>query len=151
MEKSYWTLFCLLLISMVVLAGLMIGLTVLVRNSLLSAKNKRLLYVIIVCVFLLLILINIKKIINCCKDYPFVSSGTYIEIEGKVIDFKKIERDYDGNGQLIYSDPEFYVADEDRYIILNVSDVEVGHTYLLRYYPNTKICEVVEERHPSAD
>ena len=84
----------------------------------------------------------------CIKDLKYVTNETYEESEGEVIEFTKIKRDYDGNGKIIYSQPKFYFADKNEYVVLYARDVEVGETYLVRYYPNTKICEIVQKVSP---
>ena len=50
----------------------------------------------------------------------------------------------DGSGRQENSKPKFYLIEKDEYIVLNVKDVELGETYIIRFYPNTKICEVIE-------
>ena len=41
--------------------------------------------------------------------------------------------------------PKFYLIEKNEYIVLNVKDVELGETYAIRFYPNTKICDVIEK------
>lgn len=43
------------------------------------------------------------------------------------------------------SKPKFYLIDKDEYIVLNMKNVELNEIYIIRYYPNTKIGEVVEK------
>ncbi len=43
------------------------------------------------------------------------------------------------------SKPKFYLIDKDEYIVLNIKNVELNEIYIIRYYPNTKIGEVVEK------
>ena len=81
------------------------------------------------------------------KDYKFVSNGEFLEDDGLVVEFTYIKNDLDGNGYTQYSKPKFYIEDKDKYIILNVANVEVGKTYRIRYLPNTKISEILENSH----
>ena len=75
----------------------------------------------------------------CIRDYDFAKNNTFVEETLTVIEFTKVERDLDGNGQISYSKPKFYIHEKDEYIILHTKDVEIGKTYRVRYYPNTKI------------
>lgn len=43
------------------------------------------------------------------------------------------------------SKPKFYLIDKDEYTVLNMKNVELNEIYIIRYYPNTKIGEVVEK------
>ena len=93
---------------------------------------------------LVMISFSANKFFLCCKDYKYFSTGTYIEVTGTVIDFMDIKRDYDGNGEIIYRKPKFLIAETGEYIVLNTKEVGKGETYTIKYYPNTKICEVTE-------
>ena len=86
----------------------------------------------------------VHKFILCCKDYQYVSNDTYIEAEAKVVEFTVSYIDYDGDGRRHNSSPKFYLIDQDKYIVLYASGVEVGETYIIRFYPNTKICDVIK-------
>lgn len=85
------------------------------------------------------------EFIFCCKDYYYVSNNTYIETTGKVIEFTHVSNPYETGTQKSYSNPKFYLSEYDSYIILRTINVEVGETYLIRFYPNTRICEIVEK------
>ena len=80
----------------------------------------------------------------CCKDYKYFSTGTYIEVTGTVIDYMDIKYDYDGSGEIVYRKPKFFIAETGEYMVLNTKDVIKGKTYIIKCYPNTKICEVTE-------
>ena len=95
--------------------------------------------------FLAIITISTVEFIPCCKDYYYVSNNTYIETTGKVIEFTYVTKAYDTGSQKIYQGPKFYLSEYDSYIVLNTINVEVGETYLIRFYPNTRICEIVEK------
>ena len=86
-----------------------------------------------------------SKFTLCCKDYNYVSNNTYIEEKAKVVEFTVSRIDYDGNGMQRNSKPKFYLIEKDEYIVLNVKDVEVGKIYIIRFYPNTKICDVIKK------
>ena len=66
-----------------------------------------------------------------------------MEDEATVVEFTCVRDDPDGNGQTQYSQPKFYIESKDEYIVLYVSNVEIGRKYRIRYLPNTKICEVI--------
>ena len=85
------------------------------------------------------------EFIFCCKDYYYVSNNTYIETTGKVIEFTHVSNPYETGTQKSYSNPKFYLSEYDSYIILRTINVEVGETYLIRFHPNTRICEIVEK------
>ena len=55
-----------------------------------------------------------------------------------------IKRDYDGNGEVLYRKPKFFIVETGEYIVLNTKEVSKGKKYTIKYYPNTKICEVTE-------
>lgn len=80
----------------------------------------------------------------CLKDYKYYSTGTYVEITGTVVEFMYVKRDNDGNGKVMYRKPKFLIEETGEYIVLNVKDVNIGETYTVKYYPNTKICGAVE-------
>ncbi len=73
-----------------------------------------------------------------------MSSGTYIEEKAQVVEFTVSRISADGNGKLENRKPKFYLIEKDEYIVLYEKDVEVGGVYVIRYYPNTKICEIIE-------
>ena len=88
--------------------------------------------------------LSVSKFIPCCKDYKYFSTGTYIEVTGTVVDYMDIKRDYDGNGEVVYRKPKFFIVETGEYIVLNTKEVSKGKKYTIKYYPNTKICEVTE-------
>ena len=145
MEKQFWTLFYLSLIGLILICILLIVSIVFSKRIFLQRKYGSVLLVVSVCTLLLFGFLTAKHFVECYKDLSYVTNDTYIEEECKVIEYTRIERDLDGNGQISYNDPKLYVIDTDEYIILHLQGVEVGETYLIRYYPNTKICEVVEK------
>ena len=65
--------------------------------------------------------------------------------KAKVVNFTVSCFDYDGSGGQENSKPKFYLIEKNEYIVLNVKDVELGETYVIRFYPNTKICDVIEK------
>ncbi len=144
MEKQFWALFYLSLIGLILICVLLIVSIVFAKRIFLQRKYGSVLLVVSVCALLLFVFLTTKHFIECYRDLSYVTSETYIEEECKVIEYTRIERDLDGNGQISYNDPKLHVIDTDEYIILHLQGVEVGGTYLIRYYPNTKICEVIE-------
>lgn len=145
MEKQFWTLFYVSLIGLILICILLIVSIVFSKRIFLQRKYGSVLFVVSVCALLLFAFLTATHFVECYKDLSYVTNDTYVEEECKVIEYTRIERDLDGNGQISYNDPKLYVVDTDEYIILHLQGVEVGETYLIRYYPNTKICEVVEK------
>lgn len=143
MLKNYWTLFYLSLIGAVVFLCLFTLGFIFMKKVFLVKKNGLILLVASSVASLFLVIICVNMFIRCCKDYHYVVNNTYLEEKAQVVEFTHSRRDYDGNGQIIYRKPKFYLIDRDEYIVLNVKDVEVGETYIIRYYPNTKICDVI--------
>ena len=88
--------------------------------------------------------LSVSKFILCCKDYKYFSTGTYIEVTGTVVDYMDIKRDYDGNGEVVYRKPKFFIVETGEYIVFNTKEVNKEKKYTIKYYPNTKICEVTE-------
>ncbi len=72
-----------------------------------------------------------------------VINNEYVEDSAVVVEFTYVHKDLDGNGRVQYSKPKFYIENKNKYIILNVANVEIGKEYRIRYYPNTKICEIL--------
>lgn len=99
----------------------------------------------IIPVFLVLVYFG-QTNINCWKDYKYVRNDTYIEVEAEVIRYTYVKRaNWESTEDYVVEDPLFYIAETDEYIILDVKNVKVGKTYLIRFYPNSRICEIVEE------
>lgn len=80
--------------------------------------------------------------IPAMQDYEMVTSGDYLEETAVVICFTHAYSD-EGNPEIHYSQPKFYIPEKDEYVILHATNVEIGKTYRIRYYPHTKICEAV--------
>lgn len=99
----------------------------------------------VVVVFVFFVAVSCLNFVRCCRDYRYVTNDTYVEEKAKVVEFTYSKRDYDGNGQIINAKPKFLIVDKGEYIILNAKNVDVGKTYIIRYYPNTRICEIVQE------
>lgn len=141
MTKNYLTLFWLSLIGIIIFAVILIFLIVFSKKIILSKK-----YGMILLFFISLVIctLSVSKFILCCKDYKYFSTGTYIEVTGTVVDYMDIKRDYDGNGEVVYRKPKFFIVETGEYIVLNTKEVSKGKKYIIKYYPNTKICEVTE-------
>lgn len=146
MEKNYWILFSLttigslFFITMIILGG--------VFYKKLFMKNQHR-YIMATVWFLIavgMLAICLPRFAQCCQDYSYVSNGTYIESKATVKEFEKRWTDYDGNGQTTYSNPLLQLTDGSSIVLpLTDKDVEIGKTYLIRYYPATKICKVMAE------
>ena len=139
MQNQYWAEFglCLSAIVLSVVLGVIV--------SVLFAKRKLSLKYCIIAelVLTVLLFVGIYRFTFCAKDYELVKNDTFMEETLTVIEFTEVYRDLDGNGQVSYAKPMFYNREKDEYIILYTTDVEVGKTYRIRYYPNTKICEIL--------
>lgn len=145
MLKSYWTLFYLSLIGSLFFLCLLIWSLVLMRSLFLEKAYGLVKLAVVITLFLFLFIISGVNFVRCCKDYHYIYNGTFEKEEAKVIEFMYSKRDYDGNGQIINAKPKFLILDRNEYIVLNAKDVEIGKTYIICYYPNTKICKVIEE------
>jgi len=141
MVERYWQM----LNSMVVFTIISVVLIILI-TILKALKVTRLSNLGAVCGILVLIislLISCKEVYVFAKDYDMVISGEYEEEDMILIDYLRIYRDLDGNGQISYSEPKFYIPSKDEYIVLYLADLEIGKTYRIRYYPNCKTAEVL--------
>lgn len=141
MTKNYLTLFWISLIGTIVFAVILVLLIVFGKKIILSKKHGM---IILFSFSLVMCSLSASKLFLCCKDYQYFSRGTYIEATGTVVDYMNIHRDYDGNGEVIYRKPKFVIVETGEYIILNTKKASKGKTYTIKYYPNTKICEVTE-------
>ena len=144
MVNTYWALFILSLIASIVGIVLIFLGIVFAKRWFLAKSNGILALILFFAFFLAITALSIKVSINSCKDYDYVANGTYVEGVGTVIEFMDTRRDLDGNGKINPREPKFYFPDTEQTIVLYAKDVELGGTYRVRYYPNTKICEVVE-------
>ena len=151
MIKSYWSMFYLslfgILFSIIFLILCVIFKKKFIRfwKDLIKTFEGKLQAAFIVFGILFIFTFSTIEFIPCCKDYYYVSNNTYIETTGKVIEFTYVTKAYDTGSQKIYQGPKFYLSEYDSYIVLNTINVEVGETYLIRFYPNTRICEIVEK------
>ena len=145
MVKNYWTLFYLTIIGTIIFISLFVLCLIFMKKIFLNKKYGVILLIICSCLTFSLSILFASKFVLCCKDYKYVSNDTYIEERAKVIEFTVSRFDYDGNGRQENSKPKFYLIDKDEYIVLNMKNVELNEIYIIRYYPNTKIGEVVEK------
>lgn len=145
MVKNYWSLFYLTLIGMIVCVSLFVLGFIFYKKKYLNKKYGVFLLTISSCFSLTLSVLCANKFILCCMDYNYVSNNTYIEEKAKVVEFTVSYFDYDGSGRQENSKPKFYLIEKDEYIVLNVKDVELEKIYVIRFYPNTKICDVIKE------
>ena len=145
MVKNYWTLFYLTLIGMIIFISLFVLGFIFAKKIFLDKKYGIILLIICSCITFTFSALCTSEFKLCCKDYDYVSNNKYIEKKAKVIEFTVTRFDYDGNGRQENSKPKFYLIENDEYIVLNVKNVELGETYIIRFYPNTKICDVVEK------
>lgn len=141
MTKNYLILFWLSLIGTIIFAVILLFLIVFSKKIILSKK-----YGMVILFFLsfVMCILSTTKFSLCCKDYEYFSTGTCIEEIGVVVDYMHIKRDYDGNGEMIYAKPKFFIAKTGEYIVLNAKGTNIGKKYAIKYYPNTRICEVTE-------
>lgn len=145
MVRNYWALFYLTLIGMIIFVLLFILGFIFAKKVFLNKKYGIILLILCSCASFALSILCANTFTLCCKDYCYVSNNTYIEEKAKVVEFTVSRIDYDGSGRLENRKPKFYLIEKDEYIVLNVKDVELGETYIIRFYPNTKICDVIEK------
>ena len=145
MFKNYWTLFYSTLIGTIAFIFLFVLGFVFMKKIFLNKKYGFILLIICSGISFAFSALCASKFVLCCKDYKYVSNNTCIEEKAKVVEFTNSRFNYDGNGKQENSNPKFYLIDKDKYIVLNAKDVELGETYIIRFYPNTKICDVVEK------
>lgn len=145
MVKNYWGLFYLTLFGMIINVLLFVLGLVFAKKIFLNKKYGIILLIICSCVSFAFSTLYASKFTLCCKDYNYVSNNTYIEEKAKVVEFTVSRIDYDGNGMQENSKPKFYLIEKDEYIVLYAKDVEVGGIYIIRFYPNTKICDVIKK------
>ena len=144
MVRDYWTLFYLSLIVGIFILVLICCVIIFAKKIFLSKKYGTIGLLLLLSFALLIASLCAVKFVACCKDYQLVSNNTYIEDEATVVEFTSIQRDWDGNGEIRYRQPKFYIPEKDEYIVLNIKDVVLSETYIVRYYPNTAIGEIVE-------
>ena len=100
-------------------------------------------FLITLVILALFVILCVHQIIPVIKDFPLVKNNEYLEEDAMVVEFTYVRENLDGNGQIHYSKPKFYIQRKNEYVILNLSDVEIGKSYRIRYYPNTRIGEVL--------
>ena len=145
MVKNYWALFYLTLIGMVIFISIFVLGFIFAKKLFLDKKYGIILLIVCSCITFAFSVSCFNIFTLCCKDYKYVSNNTYMEEKAKVVEFTVTRFNYDGNGRQENSKPKFYLIDKDEYIVLYEKNVEVGETYIIRFYPNTKICDVVEK------
>lgn len=145
MVKNYWTLFCLTLIGTIVFFSIFVLGLIFMKKIFLTKKYGLILLIITSCVLITLIVLCVSKFSLCCKDYQYVKNNAYLEEKAMVVEFMESHFDYDGNGEQSYSKPKFYLIEKNEYIVLNAKNVELGETYIIRFYPYTKICEIIKK------
>lgn len=145
MVKNYWTLFYLTLIGMIIFISLFVLGFIFAKKIFLDKKYGIVLLIICSCITFAFSAWCASIFALCCKDYDYVSNNTYMEEKAIVVEFTVSRIDYDGNGRQEYSKPKFHLIDRDEYIILYAKNVEVGEIYIIRFYPNTKICDVIKK------
>ena len=139
MQTTYWKLFGVSLAGIILSVILCAVMVVLLLKRKISVKY----FIIGAAVILLCAFIGTYIFIPCVKDYEFAANGTFIEENATVVEFTYVRDDPDGNGKTQYSLPKFYIDSKDEYVVLHTSGVELGKTYKIRFYPNTRICEIV--------
>ena len=145
MEKEYWFLFCLFLIVMLLGAIALILLPYWIK--LLVRKRMEIYqFILLIGVGVFSLILGAPNFVVYYKDYELVSNHEYLEDDCTLIEYTLIENDGGTDtspGEDHYLKPKFYIADKDEYIILDLTDLEIGKTYRIRYYPNSQIAEVL--------
>lgn len=142
MVRNYWTLFYVSLIGAVVCSGFLISIVIFAKKIFLNKKYGIISLIFFVAFMIFIIFLCVDQFILCCKDFNLVINDTYFEYEATVVEFTHVQRDLDGNGEIRYRKPKFYIQEKDEYVVLNVKDVILGETYIIKYYPYTKIGHV---------
>lgn len=145
MVEQYWELFAFSLAGTVICVVMLVLGFVFAKKLFLNKKYGVVGLVLLSALLALVTALSAHHFILCCKDYSYVSNNTYIEAKADMIEYTSVERDSDGNGLVVYRKPKFFLPERNEYIVLYTKDVEVGETYLIRYYPNTRICEIVDK------
>lgn len=89
------------------------------------------------------IILGLCWMIPFIKDYKYVSANECLEADAVVVEFTCVEQNLDGNGQTSYTKPKFYIEENNEYVVLYATSVEVGKKYRIRYLPNSKLCDVL--------
>ena len=140
MQNTYWTLFVIALFTIVASIAFIVLVSILLSKGKLGKK-----YFVGTSIALsFAIFLGIYILVPCVKDFEYAVSGTYIEDKMTAIEFTYANDNLDGNGITQYAKPKFLVERTGQYIVLFATDIELGKQYIVRYYPNTKICEVTE-------
>lgn len=144
MQNIYWFLFYSCLFISVILLITIILLIVNSKKHIAMPNHGRGWLVFTLMLTLIIEIFSTTYFVNLCKDYDYAINNTYIENVGTVVEFTVITGDnYDYKD---YNLPKFYIPDEDYYIVLLVptNQIEVGSICLIRYYPNSRLGEIVE-------
>ena len=145
MQKTYWTLYAISLLGIlfsIAIVGVVVGFFI-------KKHMGKPCFIISLLFSIVFMFICLFSFIPCVQDYKIVKENSFLEDDALMVEFTYVREDLDGNGQRNYAKPKFYIESKNEYVILKVKDVEIGKKYRIRYYPHTKICEIlycVEER-----
>ena len=145
MVEQYWELFAFSLAGTVICVVMLVLCFIFAKKLFLNKKYGVVGLVLLSALLALVTALSVHHFILCCKDYSYVSDNTYIEAKAEMIEYTSVEKDWDADGSVRYREPKFFLPEQNEYVILYTKDVEVGETYLIRYYPNTRICEIVDK------
>ena len=137
MERQYWSLFIILIIALIGLFGCCLFSFVMY----LKRKCDIRFFIAAIVIIGLACVYTVKHLIPLIKDLDMVSKHEYVEDIGTVVEFTEVRKTNEGNGQIDYSKPLFYIPEKETYIILYLKEVQVGKTYRIKYYPHSKIAE----------
>ncbi len=144
MVEQYWELFALSLAGMVMFAAMLVLSFVFAKKLFLNQKYGVVWLVLFSALLILVTALSTHHFILCCKDHSYVSDNTYIEAKAEMIEYTSVRKGSE-DGLVIYRESKFFLPERKEYVVLYTKDVVVGETYLIRYYPNTRICEIVEK------
>lgn len=144
MVEQYWKLFALSLSGTVICAGMLALGFIFAKKMFLNKKYGVVWLVLLSALLTLVTASSAHHFILCCKDYGYVSDNTYIEVKAEMVEYTSVRKDSD-SGLFIRREPKFFLPEQNEYIVLYTKNVVIGETYLIRYYPNTRICEVIEK------
>lgn len=140
MQNTYWTLFGIALFTIIASIALIVLTSFLLSKGKLGKKC----FAGAAIALSFATFLGIYIFVPCVKDFEYAVSGTYIEEKMTAVEFTYANANLDGNGETQYAQPNFFVERTGQFIVLYASDIELGKQYIVRYYPNTKICEATE-------
>jgi len=102
------------------------------------------LYILIICAFILIILFSIITLLPIIKDFKCIKEKKYLTINGMAVGFK--ENRNPESGIQINNLPIILIENVNEKIILCINqEVYIGERYQFKYLKNSKIGEVIKK------